>query len=188
MIDVLWLALRLAIGGVLVVSAFGKVRSMARFADDLGRYGLLPPAAVVPAAWLVAGAEAIAAALVLAGSVAGFWLAVGLFAVFAVAVGSALGRHLAIPCGCFGGDDPVSGVALVRLALLLGGCLGGLALALGEPARLVSGWALPMAVTVALGGLMLGRLALLVPEVRAALGRTSGTGAATTSGTYGEAA
>ena len=177
MTDVLWLALRLAVGGVLVVTAISKLRAPAEFADTLGRYRLLPRRLVGPVAGLVTVGEILAAGLLAAGSVVGFWLAAGLFAGFEVAVGSALFRRLAIPCGCFGGDDPVSRLALARLGLLLGACLGGLATAHADPDRLVSGWAVPMAATIALGGLMLGRLALLVPDVRAALGFAGGGGA-----------
>lgn len=173
MIDALWLALRLAVGAVLLLAALPKIGDITRFAEDLGRYRLLPRQADQPVVWAVVLAELLAAGLLLAGASAGFWLAAILFSGFVVAIGSALVRRLVIPCGCFGGDDVVSVTALVRVALLLGACVAGIALGSTGPARLVSGWDLPMAVTLAVGGLMLGRLLLLLPDVRSAMGFAS---------------
>ena len=170
MIDVLWMALRLALAAVLLISALGKLRDPARFAGDIGRYRLLPATAAVPAAWLLIAAESVAVGLLVIGSPLGFWLASALFVVFGVAVGSALGRRLAIPCGCFGGDDVVSSVAAVRIALLLLVALAGAGIGLSDPERWLDGWDLPMAGTLAAGGLILGRLVLLIPDVRTALG------------------
>ncbi len=170
MIDVLWMALRLALAAVLLISALGKLRDPARFAGDIGRYRLLPATAVVPAVGLLIAAESAAVGLLVIGSPAGFWLASALFVVFGVAVGSALGRRLAIPCGCFGGDDVVSLVAVVRVALLLLVALAGAGTGLTDPDRWLGGWDLSMAATLATGGLILGRLILLVPDARAALG------------------
>ena len=170
MIDVLWLALRLAVAAVLVVSAVGKVRDLSGFAEAIGRYRLLPNPLVVPAAWLLTAVEIVAIALLLAGLVTGFWLAMGLFLLFAVAIGSTLERRLTIPCGCFGGDDVISPVALVRVGLLMAASVAGGIVELAGPASLAHGWDLPMAATLAVGGLILGRLVLLVPDIRAALG------------------
>ena len=170
MTDVLWLALRLAVAAILVVSAVGKVRDLSGFAEAIGRYRLLPTSLVMPSAVLLTAVEVLTSVLLLAGLPAGFWLATGLFLLFAVAVGSALRRRLAIPCGCFGGDDVISPVALVRVGLLLAASVAGSSIGLLGPARLVDGWDLPMAATLAVGGLILGRLVLLVPDVRAALG------------------
>lgn len=170
MTDVLWLALRLAVAAVLIVSAAGKLRDLTGFAEAIGRYRLLPPGLVVPVAWSLTVAEIMSAGLLLAGLAGGFWLSSGLFLLFGGAVGSALARRLAIPCGCFGGDDMISPIALVRVGLLLMASVVGLILGFSQPARLVGGWDLPMAVTIAIGGMALGRLVLLIPDVRAALG------------------
>ena len=170
MTDVLWLALRLALALVLVSSAGGKVRDLPDFAEAIGRYRLLPTSVSVPVAWLLTTAEAVTAALLLAGLTAGFWLATGLLLLFAVAIGSALRRRLVIPCGCFGGDDAISPNALLRVGLLMAASVAGILVGFAGPARLAGGWDLPMAATLAAGGLILGRLALLAPDVRAALG------------------
>ncbi len=170
MTDVLWLALRLIVAAVLVVSAVGKLRDLAGLAESIGRYRLLPSRMVVPVAWTLTAAELITTGFLLAGLAAGFWLSSGLFLLFGGAVGSALARRLAIPCGCFGGDDMISPIALVRVGLLFVASVVGLILGFSQPARLVGGWDLPMAVTIAIGGMVLGRLVLLIPDVRTALG------------------
>ncbi len=170
MTDVLWLALRLAVAAVLGVSAVGKLRDVSGFAEAIGRYRLLPSSSVALAAWSLVAIEIATAALLLAGLTTGFWLATGLSLLFAVAITSALRRRLAIPCGCFGGDDVISPIALVRVGLLLAASVLGGVVGLSGPARLVDGWDLPIAATIAVGGLILGRLVLLVPDVRAALG------------------
>ncbi len=188
MIDVLWMALRLALAAVLLVSALGKLRDPDRFAGDIGRYQLLPTAAAVPAAWFLIAAESAAVGLLVIGSPAGFWLASALLVVFGVAVGSAIGRRLAIPCGCFGGDDVVSPVAVVRIALLLLVALAGVGIGLTEPDRWIDGWDLPIAATLATGGLILGRLVLLIPDIRTALGLVGPLPATTAEPTSGEAA
>ncbi len=175
MIDTLWMALRLAVAVVLLVAAIPKLRDLPGFAGDLGRYRLVPGPVLRPAAGLVVLAELLAAGLLVAGSPAGFWLAGGLFALFAAAITSALARRLAIPCGCFGGGDVVSRTALARVALLLGASVTGVALGLTGPAPFVSGWDLSMAATLAAGGLVLGRLCLLLPDLRAAMGTPSST-------------
>lgn len=170
MTDVLWLALRLAVAAVLVVSAVGTLRDRTGFAESIGRYRLLPPGLVVSVAWSLTAAELIATGLLLAGAATGFWLSSGLFLLFGGAVGSALARRLEIPCGCFGGDDIISPIALARVGLLLMASVIGLLLGFSQPARLTGGWDLPMAATIAVGGLIVGRLVLLIPDVRAALG------------------
>lgn len=175
MIDVLWLALRLVVAAVLMVSAIGKRRDLSGFADAIGRYRLLPGSVVAPVAYLLTAAEILIAALLVLGVAAAFWLAAGLFLLFGTAIGSALGRRLAIPCGCFGGDDVVSRIALVRVGLLVAASAAGVSVGFSGPARLVGGWDLPMAATIAVGGLILGRLVLLVPDARAALGREAAT-------------
>ena len=188
MIDALWMALRLAMAAVLLVSALGKLRDPVRFAGDIGRYRLLPAVAVVPAAWILIAAESVAVGFLVVGSPAGFWLASALFVVFGIAVRSALGRRLAIPCGCFGGDDVVSPTAVVRVALLLLVALAGSGVGGTDPDRWLGGWDLPMAVTLAAGGLILGRLVLLIPDVRTALGLVGTVPATTAEPTSGETA
>lgn len=175
MTDALWMALRLALAAILIVSAVGKLSDLVGFAEAIGRYRFLPTSLRVPAAWSLMTMEALTAALLLVGQRTGFWLAMGLFLLFAIAIGSALRRRLAIPCGCFGGDDLISPIALLRVGLLMAASVAGILVGFADPARLAGGWDLPMAATLAAGGLILGRLALLVPDVLAALGIGSAT-------------
>lgn len=174
MIESLWLAIRLAVAAILLVSAAAKLRAPRRFAEEVAGYRLVPAALTRPTAGAVLLLEGTAAVAVLAGVAAGVWLAAALFAAFAVAIGSALSRGLAVPCGCFGDDAPVSRLALARTGMLLAAALAGTGLSLTGPAA----WpGLPdavVALTLAGGGLMLGRLALLVPDWRAALGWPAG--------------
>lgn len=176
MAETVWLALRLVLAVVLLSAAVAKVRDPRRFADEIGRYELLPRPAHWPAAVGLIALEAIAGLLALAGEVAGVLLALGLFAAFSVAVGSALRAGRAIPCGCFGGDEVVSGRALARLGLLGAAAAVALLSAVAGPDRWVGGLDGVLTVTVAAGLLVAGRLLLLLPDVRAAMGHVSAPG------------
>ncbi|HEV2527382.1 MAG TPA: MauE/DoxX family redox-associated membrane protein [Thermomicrobiales bacterium] len=167
----LLIALRLALAVVLAASAVSKLRGPSRFVRDVGRYRLLPGPVVVPAAGIVIIAEVVAAALLVVGHPAGPIVALVLTLVFAAAVGSALARGLAIPCGCFGGDETVSRRALVRVGLLGGTALLAVLLGPGVADRWVDGMDLVWVATAATGLLIAGRLVLLVPDVLAAMGQ-----------------
>ncbi|MEW9550505.1 MauE/DoxX family redox-associated membrane protein, partial [Nonomuraea sp. NPDC050783] len=107
---------------VLLVAAAGKARDVRAFAADVAGYRLLPPRLAVPATWGVVAAEVAAAGLLSVPSTrtSGGVLAAALFAAFLAAMGTALGRGLDVPCGCFGGSaDRVGPRTLVRTGLLL---------------------------------------------------------------------
>ncbi len=171
MIPALLLTIQLALATVLAGSAVVKLRSPGRFARDLGRYRLLPAALVRPAAGLVIAAEVVAAGMLVAGYAPGAWLALALALVFAGAVGSALARNLVIPCGCFGGDETVSDRALIRVGLLGAAAIAAIVLGLFGVTDPIRGMDLLWVATAAAGLLIAGRLILLVPDVRAAMGR-----------------
>lgn len=170
MIDTVWVALRLVIAAVLVAAVIGKVRDPRRFADDIGRYEIVPRRFRMLVAIGLISLEGLAAGLTLVGEVAGVGLALGLFLLFAVAVLTALRAGRAIPCGCFGGDEVVSRRALVRLGLLVAACGVALAAVAGDPVRWIGGLDGALTLTAAVGLLVLGRLLLLLPDVLAATG------------------
>lgn len=104
-----WLvfALRLLLGGVLLAAGALKVMDTNALAAMIAGYRLLPPAIVPPIAIALPPLELIF----------GFYLVVGLFTrvaggvvcamfvLYAVAVGSAVVRHIPATCGCFGPHD-----------------------------------------------------------------------------------
>jgi len=62
------LALRLALGGTLLIAAFGKLRDQRGFASGLADYRLFPSVLLHPLAWIVPLTElVVAAALLLVG-------------------------------------------------------------------------------------------------------------------------
>lgn len=110
--------LAIALGAVFLAAAAGKLLRNARFREALAGYRLARPVAVV--GWGVPLAElAVGACLVLGLAEAG-WAALGLLAVFSVALGLELATGSAPPaCGCLvpGGGRP-GPLSLVRNAVL----------------------------------------------------------------------
>lgn len=122
-----WLvfALRVLLGGLLIVAGALKVTHTESLAAAIAGYRLLPPAVVVPLAIALPPFELIF----------GFYLVVGLFtriasvtvcaafALYAAAIASAVIRHIPANCGCFGPGDaatadwPHAGVDLALAAL-----------------------------------------------------------------------
>lgn len=95
---------RLLIGGLFLVSAFAKLRSLSSFWNDLRGYRLLPRRAEVPVSVALIAAECLVPILLLFDFTTGFglMLAAGLLTGFAVAMGLVLRRGLITGCGCFG--------------------------------------------------------------------------------------
>jgi uncharacterized membrane protein YphA (DoxX/SURF4 family) len=99
--------LRLAIGGLLIVTGALKVAHPELFAAAVAGYRLLPQAAILP----------VAIALPYFEIVFGIYLVLGLFtriagtvaaltfALYAAAIASAVVRHIPANCGCFGPHD-----------------------------------------------------------------------------------
>ncbi|XRQ13424.1 MauE/DoxX family redox-associated membrane protein [Actinomadura welshii] len=126
-----------AVPPVLLASAAGQIRRPGRLAAALRAHGTLPRAATGPAAALVVAAETLAGA---GGAVAlVLWLdgpmraasgaAAVLFGLYAV-YGTYVARtRRGVPCGCAGGDAPmtgwVAGRAAALAALALTGALHG---------------------------------------------------------------
>jgi putative oxidoreductase len=134
----LW-ALRLALGGLFVVTGVLKVGDPAAFAVEIHNYQLFPALAPVLAAALPA-VELAAGAAILIGPRA--WLRAGalastaLMVLFTVAVGSVVLRGINISCGCFGaGSGPITPLTVLRDVGLLAASVGLLHLAGAEPPR-----------------------------------------------------
>jgi putative oxidoreductase len=131
--SLLFWALRLALGGLFVVTGALKLVDPTAFAVEIHNYQLFPALAPVLAATLPA-VELLLGAALLAGPRpwlrAGALASVGLMAVFTVAVASAVVRGINISCGCFGaGSGPVTLLTVLRDVALLGASAGLLRLA-----------------------------------------------------------
>lgn len=102
------LAARLLLGGVLAAAALPKLLDPPAFAQAIHAYRLLPLAWVNPAALLLPWLELLLALALLGGAwlrAAALW-ALGLMAVFILALGLNLARGNPVDCGCFGSGAP----------------------------------------------------------------------------------
>ncbi len=100
--------LRLLLALVFLVSGSVKLVNMAKFAESVGDFGLVPDWFVLTTAWLVVLSELVIGASLafnLRGSLAGVLVLLGLF-VGVLIYGIVLG--LDIQCGCFGPGFHVS--------------------------------------------------------------------------------
>lgn len=131
----MWIALEwvacLALAGVFIAAALPKIANPDKFALAVYQYRLLPAALVNGVAIYLPWLEiACAAALVVMPSArrGTLLLVAGMLAAFTLAIALVVLRGQSIPCGCFGGENPMSAgwLALARNAGLL--ALAGLAL------------------------------------------------------------
>jgi len=118
-----WLALpiRLYLGSVFLLACYHKVLHPDQFALDVATYQFLPLALInlfaITLPWVELGSGVL---LVTGWKSRGAALLVALMMLaFIVALASALHRGLDMSCGCFAsnavaGDDPISGMTLVR--------------------------------------------------------------------------
>ena len=122
------LVLRLVICGVFIYAGWEKLGAPGQFADSIAAYRLLPLNWVNPMALALPPLELITGCLLLAGWQlrAATFSALILSGLFAIALGSALWRGLAIDCGCFGAETVPGGnlrIALLRDLLLVAASL-----------------------------------------------------------------
>lgn len=110
---------------VLAYAGLSKLADPDAFALAVGNYHLLPRFALTPMGYLLPPLEVVAAlSLVYPPTRSAGWLiATGLFALFALAVGSALQRGLDLSCGCFGQAMSVSWLHLLANAVLVALCV-----------------------------------------------------------------
>lgn len=95
-------ACRLVVGGLFILSSFGKLADMAKFLGSVEQYQMLP--ALPQALWAASlpGIELLAGLLLIFGP---WWrasalLIAGLFGVFIVALVSVIARRMEIDCSC----------------------------------------------------------------------------------------
>lgn len=134
-----------AIGSILMIASFYKVRDLPQWERDLAAYGVFSR----DASTLVAAKGVIAVELGLGmASVLQLWptitlsLAVLVFATLLGVVGFALARKRHIDCGCFGSRSrgiPLGNQSVARLVLLLALALSALAVVIPGEAPLVTG-------------------------------------------------
>jgi len=125
----LLLAARLIVGTVFIIASIDKIYVPEAFAESIHAYRLVPDPTVNILALILPWLELLCGVFLLGGVKVrpSALLSLALFAVFAVAIVSALARGLTIDCGCFGMEHaaPVSwgkvleDIGLMILCLLL---------------------------------------------------------------------
>ncbi len=126
------IAIRSAVGLVFLSAATGKLRHLSILPGVVANYRLLPPALVLPVAYLLPVVEGLVGAALLAGAgpPAAEICAISLLLMFAVAMAVNLMRgRRHIDCGCFQGAlrQPLRWALVARnavMALLLGAAAG----------------------------------------------------------------
>jgi uncharacterized membrane protein YphA (DoxX/SURF4 family) len=112
------LALRLALGALLGVAGFLKLRDPTGFATEITNYRLLPQLAPWLAATLPAIEIGLGASLMISPRRwrrAAALASLALLAVFTVAVAQVVLRGINVDCGCFGGNSgPVTPITVAR--------------------------------------------------------------------------
>ena len=131
------LALRVAVGGVLVVAGALKAPNPTAFASTIAGFQLLPAAVAGPMAVFVPWFEILLGGYLVAGYLTrvAAWVACVEFITFAGAIASVVVRGIHISCGCFGQGDaaPASWFDVSRDALL---AVAALVVALRAPGAL----------------------------------------------------
>jgi len=138
------IAIRIAIALVFLFAAIGKARHLAIFGGVVANYRLLPPALVLPVAYILPPAEAAIGLALLTGRMTPWAEAAAAFLLgsFAVAIGINLlrgRRH--IDCGCFQGTlkQTLRWSLVVRNAVMVVLLVGA---AIAAPAGRVDAWTL----------------------------------------------
>lgn len=99
-------SLRFSLCAVFIWSGVSKLLDPVSFSTIIDAYGILPEAAVRPAAMALAGAEVLAA-IGLSGDIRGSLSMIGgLLGLFMVVLGYGIWMGLDVDCGCFGLNDP----------------------------------------------------------------------------------
>lgn len=115
----LCLAARLYLGAVFLLACWHKIADPAGFALDVATYQLLPLSLVNLTALVMPWTELLAGAMLVLGfrTRAAALLVAGMMLVFIVALGWALHLDLEMSCGCFASSteaDPISGLTMLR--------------------------------------------------------------------------
>ena len=116
---------RLAIGAFFIYAGAAKAFHPNEFADTIEHFRLIPVAAVLPLARFIALMECVAGAALMLGLLTrGAAFVIGILSIiFALAIESALLRHLDIDCGCMGAhSSPISSMHLLLNIIVSGFC------------------------------------------------------------------
>ena len=113
--------LRLAVAGIFLYAAVGKLADVQAFAEELANFRVLLPATVPLAAAALPGVELLVGVLLAVGIAtrAAAAAASGLLLVFTAGLSQALVRGIDLRCGCFGGADVATWGTVVRDLLML---------------------------------------------------------------------
>jgi putative oxidoreductase len=117
---VLALAARLYLGTIFLLACWHKIAEPSAFAIDIATYQILPLALVNPMAIVLPWAELAAGVMLLVGfrARAAALLIAGMMTMFSVAIGVAVAKGLDMSCGCFASqgaaEDPISWRTIVR--------------------------------------------------------------------------
>lgn len=121
------LALRLIVGGLLLLAGITKLADRASFRDAVAEYQVLPAALEVPFATLLPWVEVTLGSLLLIGfgTAVAAGLAAPLFLAFGLAIGVNVARGRSFNCHCFGAAqrDEIGWPALIRSLALAGAAL-----------------------------------------------------------------
>lgn len=132
------------VGGVLVYAGFAKALGpAAEFAANIAAYQLLPARFITPLSVALPWVEIWVGLFLITGFHTRYaaWVATALFAMFLVALGSALGRHLDLnTCGCFGQDSFTPKQTILGDVVLFGLTVGLSFLRLDRPYLSLSDW------------------------------------------------
>jgi uncharacterized membrane protein YphA (DoxX/SURF4 family) len=113
---------RLVTAALFLYAASTKVPDMAKFAEEVANYRLLPAAIVPAAAAIVVGLEIVAGLALLAGGAvarAASIITTGMMLMFIAGLSQALLRGIDLSCGCFGGDEAATWATVGRDVLML---------------------------------------------------------------------
>jgi putative oxidoreductase len=114
------LAARLYLGTIFLLACWHKLVEPGAFAIDIATYQILPLALVNPMAIVLPWAELTAGVMLLVGfrARAAALLVAGMMAMFSVAIAIAVAKGLDMSCGCFASqgatEDPISWRTIVR--------------------------------------------------------------------------
>ena len=116
------LAARIALASVLAFAAIPKLGDAATFARDIDNYHMLPVAWAAPLAVMMPPLEILVALALLVGIHArgAALISAGMMLVFAIAMAQAIARGIDLDCGCFGSALAmhVSGWSILRNVVL----------------------------------------------------------------------
>ena len=119
--EVLWLALRVALAGTFLVAAAAKAFSVAGTRESLRGFGVPEPVVPVGAVALPALEVVLAAGLIAQPTAtAAAWGSVAVLLVFSAAFARVLRRGEEVSCNCFGSTstEPIGPSSLIRNAVL----------------------------------------------------------------------